>query len=121
VTVLADVAERRVGDRVVARDVAPSRRVAGVGIRSVQEVAVEHEGVARLHLDVEELEPCEGGFEVFFIDDRLAVDSDVVEPAERVRSRQHLSIRSPGATPMLRRGEAPSSSSCGCRRRRRCR
>ena len=48
---------------------------------------MEHEGVARLHLDVEQLEPGERRFEVFLVDDGLAVDPDVIEPAERVRSR----------------------------------
>jgi len=53
----------------------------------MQEIAVEHEDVARVHLDVDELEPFQRRLEMLLFDDSLIILADVIEAAELVEPR----------------------------------
>ena len=68
----------------------PARVVAGVAVGAVQEVAVEEEGVARLELAVDPLEPLEGGGDALGVGAGLIADRAVIDPAHLVRALQDL-------------------------------
>ena len=73
-----------------------SRRVP---VGPVQQVGVEEEGVAGLHLDVHQRQPLEDLLDPVRVGPGLLAGQDVVDPAQPVRALDHLQAAVlPGAT-----------------------
>src|SRR5262245_24433421 len=79
-----------VASRIVTADHGPARLIGGVFSRGMENIAVEEEHIAGIHLDVDKRETLQDSRDAFLVGASLISRQYMVDPSEQMRTLDNL-------------------------------